>query len=67
MWCVQVRWYGIWVKVHGGLFASQAEAEWAIGQWKQTYRCHGDPFRVVEESHPPCLQAEDLGGKYYDV
>lgn len=46
-WEIQIQWSGTWVTVATG-FASQGEAEWATGLWKQRHQCGGDPFRAIK-------------------
>jgi hypothetical protein len=43
-WCVELDIGGRWVPVAAG-FRSRDVAEWFVGQWKETNRMTGDPFR----------------------
>lgn len=48
LYYIQIKWFDIWITVPKG-FATQGDAEWNIGLWKQENKCYGDSsFRVVK-------------------
>ena len=48
MWRIELEWNDGNVVPLPCTYATRDNAEWAVGQWRQRFTCHGDPFRVVE-------------------